>query len=466
MNKMTIIVGIVASFLVLCQWFVFVSVRRYWFQNRERIRRRVAYPMLLGFGLVTILAARLEFGSELLPPGTIARQIAAVILFSYIGWVLVLTMFFSVVAAIDSAFKFTDVMSRPTAKLRRSLWIGNQSGCISSGPCGCRREHQLTPQESQVQAPSMSGPEETTQPQRQHPTRRLFLKGAAASGIVTAAGLGTAGIVQAYSQPVVETYELLHPMVIGAARPVTLIHVTDCHFGQFMGPRELQGLVDQLNSLDGDALCLTGDIFHSARTVVEQATPLLAKLKARTLGNFAVLGNHDYYAGEMRSAESLEAAGFTLLRNEWITLKVGSSAIHLGGVDDPWSRRKLPNAFRYYGDVMGAAPAGPGVRIALSHRPDIFPYAARHKIDLVLAGHTHGGQIVVPVPGREKGISVADVVSDYTHGWYEHRASRMYLNRGVGLTFLPWRIKCPPEIAVIQLKPAQAGIKSGSVRKT
>jgi len=466
MSKMTIILGTVASCLIFCQWFVFVSVRKYWFQNRERIRRRIAYPVLIAFGLLTVLAARLEFGSEIFPPGTVSRQLAAMILFSYIGWVLLLTVLLSPVAAIDLAFKFKDVVSRPTAKLRRSSWIGNQSGCISSWPGGSRRERQSETEESQEQSVSTSSPEKSTQIECQNPTRRLFLKGAAATSLVTAAGLGASGIAQAYGRPVVEKYELFHPMIRGIVKPVTLIHVTDCHFGQFLGRRELQGLVDQLNSLDGDALCLTGDIFHSARTVVEQATPLLSKLKARALGNFAVLGNHDYYAGEKRSVESLEAAGFTLLRNEWLTLTVGASTIHLGGVDDPWSRRKLPNAFRYYGEVMRAAPAQPGVRIALSHRPELFPYAARHKIDLVLAGHTHGGQIVAPVPGREKGISVADVVSDYTHGWYEHRAGRMYLNRGVGLTFLPWRIKCPPEIAVIQLKPLVAGTKSGLVRKT
>ena len=247
--------------------------------------------------------------------------------------------------------------------------------------------------------------------------------------------------------------------------PITLIHVTDCHFGMFFGPDELRNLVDQLNSLQGDALCITGDIFHSARAVVEQATPVLKKLKARPLGNFAVLGNHDFYAGEMRSVESLQDAGFTILRNQWITLKVRNLALHMGGVDDPLIRRIRRNRFPRFDTFMSKAPVESGLRILLSHRPAVFPQAAKQKIDLVLAGHTHGGQIVIPVPGRERGMSVADLVSEYTHGWYKSDTSSMYLNRGVGLTFLPWRIHCPPEIAVIHLNPAGKLVKNGFSRK-
>jgi predicted MPP superfamily phosphohydrolase len=212
-------------------------------------------------------------------------------------------------------------------------------------------------------------------------------------------------------------------------------------------------------------VCITGDVFHSARTVVEQATPVLKKLRARPLGNFVVLGNHDIYAGKIRSMESLRAAGLTLLRNEWISARAGSSTVHLGGIDDPAGNRKLGHEFPGFDVLMKKCPAGSGVRILLSHRPGVFPCAARRDIDLVLAGHTHGGQIVFPVPGRQEGVSVADIVSDYTQGWYRSGASRMYLNRGVGLTFLPWRIYCPPEIAVIRLTPARDRGESGFVQR-
>ncbi len=450
---------------MFCQWFVFQSFRKYLFRKCEGIRRRVAYPVLIGFGLITVVAARLEFGSEIFPPGTFGRQLASVIVFSYIGWILTLTVVFLFAAAINSLIKLKDalVQSAVTKRSARS-WSGSQRGCLSSSCAEGEKWQKPEPKENLGQCPLESGSEKAMRIDYSHPTRRTILRAATASGLMAAAGFGFEGLAEAYSQPMVEKYEYFHDLLEDAARPITLIHVTDCHFGMFFGRDELRNLVDQLNSLQGDALCITGDIFHSARALVEQATPVLRKLKDRPLGNLAVLGNHDFYAGEMRSVENLKAAGITLLRNQWITFGVGKLTLHIGGVDDPRISRLRGNRFPHFDTLMRKAPVESGLRMLLSHRPSVFPYAAEQKIDLVLAGHTHGGQIVIPVPGRERGMSVADLVSEYTHGWYKSDTSSMYLNRGVGLTFLPWRIHCPPEIAVIQLKPAEKVIKNGFSR--
>jgi uncharacterized protein len=462
MNRNLIVLGAIGSVLMLCQWFVFQSFRKYLFQKREGIKRRVAYAVLIGFGLITIVAARLEFGSEIFPPGTFSRQLASVIVFSYIGWVLTLTAVFLLAGAINSLIKLKNAVVQSTiTKGRAGSWSGRQHGCLSSSSVEGEKEST----DNQVQCFSVSGSEKVVRIDYSHPTRRAFLRAATASGLMAAAGFGLEGLAQAYSLPVVEKYELFHDLLVQGAKPITLIHVTDCHFGMFFGPDELRNLVDQLNSLQGDALCITGDVFHSARAVVEQATPVLKKLKDRPLGNFAVLGNHDFYAGEMRAVESLQAAGFSILRNQWITFGVGNLTLHIGGVDDPLIRRIPGNRFPRFDTFMRKAPVESGLRILLSHRPAVFPHAAKQEIDLVLAGHTHGGQIVIPVPGRERGMSVADLVSEYTHGWYKVDTSSMYLNRGVGLTFLPWRIHCPPEIAVIQLNPADKLVRSGFSRK-
>ena len=466
MNRTLIVLGVIASVLILCQWFVFQSFRKYLFRKREGIQRRVAYAALICFGLITIVAARLEFGSEIFPPGTFTRQLASVIVFSYLGWVLAASLVFLFVEAIDSFIKFRDAVRRSKMiEARPGSWIASQRGRLSSSWGESEKEQRAVPKENQGQYSLESGSGKATQIAYPHPTRRAFLRAATTSGLMAAAGFGLEGLAQAYSRPVVEKYELFYHLLENAAKHITLIHVTDCHFGMFFGSDELRNLVDQLNSLQGDALCITGDIFHSARAVVEQATPVLKQLKARPLGNFAVLGNHDFYAGEMRSVENLQAAGFTILRNQWITFRVGNLTLHIGGVDDPLISRIRGNKFPRFDTFMRKAPVESGLRILLSHRPAVFPYAAQQKIDLVLAGHTHGGQIVIPVPGRERGMSVADLVSEYTHGWYNSDTSSMYLNRGVGLTFLPWRIHCPPEIAVIRLNPAEKVIKSGFSRK-
>lgn len=466
MNRNLIVLGAIASILMLCQWFVFQSFRKYLFRKCEGIQRRVAYAVLIGFGLITIVAARLEFGSEIFPPGTFSRQLASVIVFSYMGWVLTLTVVFLFAGAINSLIKLKDAVAQSTVtKGRTRSWRGSQRGCLSSSWVEGEKGQKTEPKENQGLCSLESGSGKAMRIDCSHPTRRAFLRAATASGLMAAAGFGLEGLAEAYSQPLVEKYELFHDLLEDAAKPITLVHVTDCHFGMFFGSDELRNLVDQLNSLKGDALCITGDVFHSARAVVEQATPVLKKLKDRPLGNFAVLGNHDFYAGEMRSVESLQAAGFTILRNQWITFRVGNLTLHIGGLDDPLIRRIRGNRFPRFDTFVRKAPVETGLRILLSHRPAVFPHAAKQQIDLVLAGHTHGGQIVIPVPGRERGMSVADLVSEYTHGWYKSDTSSMYLNRGVGLTFLPWRIHCPPEIAVIQLNPAEKVIKSGFSRK-
>jgi predicted MPP superfamily phosphohydrolase len=231
-----------------------------------------------------------------------------------------------------------------------------------------------------------------------------------------------------------------------------VIHLTDFHFGPFFSCPELESLVDQVNSIEGDILCITGDLFHSSLSPAEVVPDILQRLRTRKLGNYAVLGNHDYYAGEARSVKNIERSNLRLLRDEWITFEHGNAVVHMGGLDDPrvnwmWGE-KVPNFPRF----MDRAPKKDGLRIALSHRPSVLPLAAQSGIDLVLSGHTHGGQIVIPRPGGERGASIAGLFSPYTLGWYRVGQCSMYLNRGVGMTFLPWRINCPPEIAVIHIK--------------
>ncbi len=289
-------------------------------------------------------------------------------------------------------------------------------------------------------------------PRRPPPTRREFLKWSTATGMCGIFGLAGQGTASALGEPVMGRMLFEHPSLTGLNRPVTLIHVTDFHFGMFFGVEQLEHLVATLNSLDGDALLITGDVFHSPVTPVESAVRPLQALRSRRFGNFVVMGNHDFYADEGRTTSAFERARLTMLRNRWATFKQGAGVLHFGGIDDPlegwFAGRKYPNFHRFAETI----PKGPGMRILLSHRPAVLPYAAEAEIDLVLAGHIHGGQIVLPRLGRERGTSLAEIASDYTYGWYSKGKTRMYLNRGVGTTFVPWRINCPPEIAVIQLQ--------------
>ncbi len=288
--------------------------------------------------------------------------------------------------------------------------------------------------------------------------RRTVLKMAAAGGLLAGTAMLGEGIVEAYQQPITEEWDFEHPMLSGFTRPLTIVHATDFHFGMFLDVDDLAALVDRLNRIEGDALVLTGDIYHSPLTPIEKSVPILERLKSRQIGNFAVLGNHEFYAGVTRSLAALEEARIKVLRNEWYTYAEGRTRLHIGGIDDPVKNWLTGASFPKFAYLMKIIPQEPGFRLLLSHRPTILPEAAKAHIDLVLSGHTHGGQIILPSFSRRRGVSVARLISPFTHGWYRIGDAKMYLNRGVGLTFVPWRINCPPEIAVFRLGNGNAHV--------
>jgi len=318
-------------------------------------------------------------------------------------------------------------------------------------PAGCRTGSTPTPENHEL--PDLGGQARSAASDPPDPSRRAFLKWGSAAGLTTAVVLAGHGVVRAYGRPLIDEFDVSHPALKHLERPVSFIHITDFHIGMFFGLEELEKIVERVNAIEADALVVTGDIFHSPLSPIEETVPILKRLRPRRYGNFAVLGNHDFYAGERRSVEAIEQSGLTLLRDEWITFTEGTARIHLGGIDDPIENWITGKNFPGFRDFVGTIPGTDGIRILLSHRPTILPYAAETSIDLVLAGHIHGGQIIVPVPGTDRGVSLAALVSPFTHGWYRAHDCRMYLSRGIGLTFVPWRINCPPEITVFRLRP-------------
>jgi predicted MPP superfamily phosphohydrolase len=427
-------------------------------------------------GLANLLSLKSAY--DLFPPDSWENLAASVAYFSYLGCVLMLCLLFLALGGVSQVLRLKDaVVSAINSQRRHSETLGEgKVGCMS--PVGCKAKPTEVLREQKILAGCKAEPEscqatETARPKLQlkpvpsshgfSSTRRSFLKWTTAAGLVAAAGYAGHGIAEAYARPVIEEFDLFYPQLEGLSRPLTFIQITDFHFGMFLGSPELERLVHLVNALEGDAVLITGDVFHSPLTRVERATPILKKLKPRRLGNFAVLGNHDFYTGESLAVQSLKDSGLTLLRHQWITFREGSADIHLGGIDDPMVNWVWGAQFPKFEGFMAKAPTSPGMRILLSHRPSVLPIASQAGIDFVLSGHIHGGQIIFPYLGRDRGLSIARLASPFTHGWYRIGKSRMYLNRGIGLTFVPWRINCPPEITVFHLNPA--GNEKSGVRK-
>lgn len=462
MERVLIFFSVLGAFLILCQWYVFSRVREHLFSRRRPITRKVAYPVLALIGFLNLAGIQLSMGGALLPEDSLWRQVASVLFFSYLGSVLLLSLWFAALGIVSRVPRLKDALFDTVASMRSCAGsVASEKGCVVSGPG--KSSTRGLPSECPHPEPRsvLTGGDLESTASLPALTRRSFLRWGAVAGVSLTAGSGTYGLVEAYQGPVVEEFHLSHPDLAGLNGPVTIIHVTDFHFGPFFGEKDLEDLVGRLNAIPGDALVITGDVFHSPLSPVEPAAPILRKLRPRSIGNFVVMGNHDFYAGESRTVAGLRKSDLIMLRNRWLTFDLGPAKLHLGGIDDPmvnWAWGKAFPDFRRFADT---APNSRGMKVLLSHRPGVFPMAAAVGVDLVLAGHIHGGQIILPTGGPRRGLSLARLASEYTNGWYRQGKHQMYLNRGVGLTFVPWRINCPPEIAVFHLHAPAADGSTG-----
>ncbi|MCG8590468.1 MAG: metallophosphoesterase [Proteobacteria bacterium] len=232
-------------------------------------------------------------------------------------------------------------------------------------------------------------------------------------------------------------------------RGLRIVQISDLHIGNGLEGERLSALVAHVNAMDPDLIALTGDLFDFDPAYVQDGARRLGALRAR-LGVYAVLGNHDTYTGEALVAEALaeRAPELVLLRGDCVRLE-GALPLYIAGVDDPgrdWTARGV-----HMESLERLAESRPddGPCVLLVHRPEAFPQAARLGFELVLAGHTHGGQIALPFPGGR--YNLARIITRFHRGLYRRAGSTLYVNRGVGVAGPAIRFNCAREIATIEL---------------
>lgn len=247
-------------------------------------------------------------------------------------------------------------------------------------------------------------------------------------------------------------------------------YVTDPHVGIFISPGWVESALATLISAQIDVLLLGGDYVSYEDTMRNRNTALARypraaeyseeELPYRLLGDFcavlavfkppdgifAVLGNHDRFVDPRFAAAAFAKSGARLLANSSGSIKRGSSELVVDGVEDLW-----------YGSPVlprNSAPQKHRFHILLAHNPDYFSVALAqndYRFSLGIAGHTHGGQIRLPLVGPFKR-------NVFDHRFFEGHSylkdTHLYTSRGIGVTRLPWRIHCPPELCVFTLARA------------
>ena len=225
-----------------------------------------------------------------------------------------------------------------------------------------------------------------------------------------------------------------------------IVQISDIHHGLFLPSGMLEQAVRQANRLNPDIVALTGDFVTYSRANIGPAAEILRHLRAR-YGVFAVLGNHDFRVDAEAVTQALRQQRIEVLRNQHVALGFGGSFLYLAGVDD----------YGYGADIRRATRGIPrdAATILLAHNPRIISLASRHNVSMVLSGHTHGGQVNIPLLGTVYGRSPEQM--RYKIGWDRLGATQIYVSRGIGTIVLPWRLRCPAEISHLELLQASSG---------
>jgi len=276
-------------------------------------------------------------------------------------------------------------------------------------------------------------------------SRRRFFK--------WAAGLGAFGLVASYPVFIeryivlINTYRICVPNLPEAFRGFRVVQLTDLHYGSLVPLSLIRSVVARANRLQRDITICTGDYIHErkAHAQIDTVWPVLDTLTAPA-GVFNVLGNHDYWADGPRSKHWLAKTSQDLNHKTHAIQKSGSR-LWLIGAGDLWEDH-VPL------DTLLQNVPDSDCRIVLAHNPDTADTPFSSRVDLMISGHTHGGQVRIPFVGTPV-LPVEN--KTYNNGLKTSpRGLNVFISRGIGWSILPVRFNCFPEIAVLELVPLES----------
>lgn len=275
-------------------------------------------------------------------------------------------------------------------------------------------------------------------------TRRQFLYGMIGlSGLGFLGGSGYIRFFEPYHPEINKTKLFWSELSLDLAG-LTFVHLTDIHHGRDIGVDYIEKCVASVNNLCPDIVFITGDLVSGYSGFIKPCIDVLAKLKSR-YGVYVVPGNHDYWSDIDLMAQEFKKSGIHFLINESYPIKIKNTTLEIIGLDDLWAGQ--PDIIKALKNVDPHA-----MKILLMHNPDLFPEISSNGINLILCGHTHGGQVCLPFVGPP--IIPSRYGIKYAKGLYKNANCTMYVNKGIGLMPPPVRFMCKPEIAFFSLEKA------------
>lgn len=224
-----------------------------------------------------------------------------------------------------------------------------------------------------------------------------------------------------------------------------LLHVSDIHLSPFLTEKQLARVIDAANGLHPHLVAVTGDLISHRGDPIDACIRQLARLKSDA-GVVACMGNHEHLASiEDYTAMAAARVGIPFLRSQSRQLRFGTATLNVAGVD----YQPLYSKSTYLRGAERLVMPG-ATNLLLSHNPDVFPVAAQQGYNLMLSGHTHGGQVSVEI--FDQAINPARFFTHYVYGLYRQGSAAAYVTRGIGTIGIPARIGAPPEISLLRLR--------------
>ena len=278
-------------------------------------------------------------------------------------------------------------------------------------------------------------------------TRRVFL----GSGAAAAAGLALYAGEHGRHQLELERRTIRIAHLPEAFAGFRIAQISDIHLAEYTEPGFVQEAVRRINALRPDLVLITGDYIcmgpinhRSAEKYIPVAAELLGALQCPH--RYGVLGNHDWMVNGDMIVDHMRAVGIPILHNSNLPIERGNARIWVAGIMD---------ALSWESDVPASLPkhaADNEPVILMAHEPDILPAVAQlNRVDLMLSGHTHGGQVRLPFLPP---LLLPPLGQRFVEGHFRMGRTQLYVNRGIGAVGLPFRFRCPSEITELTLQPA------------